>query len=142
MLTQLKIAAQDTSYSTAGAFSLVKGAWEDNHRKIKLYNRLGEVTYTLEEVNSSYRVSVELKKNKLGTVDYAVIHTNPGASRYQFVTTIWFGADNQPRRKEYKRIPTDFLHTQTSQQWLWSAKKKCWVVQETAECQPYQSTNH
>ncbi len=121
------------SYSD-GKPSVTLSEWDNNTRVYQLYDRDGNLTFTLEEVRSSYSVSNRFRYHPNGAVKEVMQTTNPGASRYWYETKITFDNNNTPLWKSSKRMPEDFSSvSQGSTSFYWNKDTKKWIKQETVK---------
>jgi len=119
-----------------GSTSVMITAWQDSRRQVILYDLKGEETYRMEEVRMSYSESVSLKFHSNGAVSEAHIHSNPGASRYWYETTIKFSTTNDPLSMISRQMPVESLDQYMKEKWVyWDKKTKQWKEQEVIGCQ-------
>lgn len=119
-----------------GATSVMITEWKDSRRQVILYDLKGEETYRMEEVRLSYSESVSLKFHSNGAVSEAHIHSNPGASRFWYETTIKFSTTNDPLSKISRQMPVESLDQYMKEKWVyWDKKTKQWKEQEVIGCQ-------
>ena len=121
-----------------GSPSVTASHWHNNTRKLTMLSPDSVVQYTLEEVRSSYRVSVDFKFHPNGAVKKAVQSTHPGGSRFWTESTIAFATDNRPiwMRTEQQPPSAEMLSAGDDNLRYWNCKTRQWSRQQTAECQP------
>jgi hypothetical protein len=139
LLFSLKMGfSQDTSFYVNGLPSVVQSEWKNHHRLSHFFDLKGSLTFTLEEVNLSYRSLAKFHYYENGGVKEVVVHTSPGSSRYHYKTNIRFDSTNYPLTKTEEKIPADNPEDRGGEIWFWNRKKKEWIKQEVVSCQPYQ----
>jgi hypothetical protein len=117
-----------------GRLSVILTPWMDRKREIWVFDPWGARTYTMEETSREYSKRADLSFGSKGNLREAVIHFNPGASRYTYTTTITFSQQNMPEWKTEEQFPMESLELPDKS--YWDSKAQRWVKQEIVKEQP------
>lgn len=113
-----------------GRISVTFGVRRENRQLIRIYGMQGQIIYTFENINLSYRISTSLGLREDNTVKTAITSTNAGASMYWYETYYTFDQDNEPLTKVEKRLPAKTIEDSKGEKYFWKKDKKKWIKQE------------
>ncbi len=123
-------------YYSNGKISVKITPWQEGRRKSFFYDLYGAETFQIEDVRLSYSVTTQLKFHPNGAVSKAEIHSNPGASRYWYESTITFSTTNDPLLKYSRQMPQERIDLDEQKPMFWNKQKKEWMRQEIVQEQP------
>lgn len=113
-------------YKNSKQKSVVITPRKDNQWLIILFNKVGQITYQIENVIKSYSSTSEIKHfHENGAVSQITSSMNPGASMYMYHSTTYFNEDNHPTYQETSQTPANSLDDY--KRYDWDNEKKVWV---------------
>jgi len=135
-LVETKTTQNDTIYyfyKNSKEVSVKITPWQDQKRKILLYDPYGRETYSIEDTRHSYTSTSEINSfHSNGAVDRIDTHLNPGASMYWYKSSTTFEINNQPLWQTNQRFPSS-LEDYTNNASYWDNTCKCWKKQEVSK---------
>lgn len=123
-------------YKNSSKPSVVITDWNaENLRFVRLYDPNGQVTFTIEDIRSSYSSITDLRQfHENGALALLTITLTPDGSRYWYTSNLTFGINNEPLWKEDVQHPQEHVIFPGSNKSYWKDGK--WVKQEIIQEQP------
>lgn len=123
-------------YKNTSKPSVVMTDWNaENRRFVRFYDPYGQITFTIEDIRSSYSSITELRQfHENGAVALSTITLNPDGSRFWYTSNLTFGINNEPLWKEDVQHPQEHVVYPGSNKFFW--KNGQWIKQEIIHEQP------
>jgi hypothetical protein len=123
-------------YKNSSKPSVVMTYWNaENMRFVRLYDPFGQITFTIEDIRSSYSSITDLRQShENGALALLTITLTPDGSRYWYTSNLTFVINNEPHWKEDIQHPEDHVIFPGSNKSYWKDGK--WVKQEIIQEQP------
>lgn len=134
--TAINVTMNDTLFHryVNGKVSVKIFPWENNSRKIQLFDLYGNLTFETEDIRRSYTQFNELSFHSNGGVSVINESSNPGASMYMYHATMTFSTTNQPILRTQGKTPASLEDMMEEQiPWFWNKQKGAWVKQEVSQ---------
>ncbi len=121
-------------YYVNGKVSVKIFPWENDSRKIRLFDLYGNLTFETEDIRKSYTQFNQLSFHPNGGVSVINESTNPGASMYMYHATMTFSTTNQPIMRTQGKTPASLEDVMEEQiPWFCNKQKGAWVKQEVSQ---------